>query len=211
MHRKIMVVDETTGFCGGMNVSRHYVSTALGGTGRFRDTHVRVRGPAVRDLLSVVQHTLSHSSAHRMNEFISRKQQQPTTTLNTSTTSTASTTSIVDSSASSTAPCESVATTLRHQRAMLLSTVSSRRSPFSLQPTPTDDATTVATSPIATSSTATTTATTTTTTTANTSEEVDSSEMRASGVRVQILEQNSLLHKRHIQHAMRLAFRNARS
>lgn len=42
--RKILVVDEKTAFCGGMNISRHYVSPALNGSGIFRDTHLRVRG-----------------------------------------------------------------------------------------------------------------------------------------------------------------------
>ena len=45
-HRKICVIDGTTGYLGGMNVADRYVY----GTDRYapwRDTHVRVRGPVV--------------------------------------------------------------------------------------------------------------------------------------------------------------------
>ena len=52
-HRKILVVDERVGFTGGMNVGAEYCGPRLGGNGRFRDTHVRVEGPAVLDLVSV--------------------------------------------------------------------------------------------------------------------------------------------------------------
>ena len=52
-HRKILVVDERVGFTGGMNVGREYCGPRLGGNNAFRDTHVRVEGPAVLDLVSV--------------------------------------------------------------------------------------------------------------------------------------------------------------
>jgi cardiolipin synthase len=51
-HRKIMVVDGTVGFVGGLNVGDEY----LGKVARFgfwRDTHLRVEGPAVGDLQRV--------------------------------------------------------------------------------------------------------------------------------------------------------------
>jgi cardiolipin synthase len=50
-HRKILVVDGKVGFCGGMNIAAEYCGPALGGNGKFRDTHVKVEGPAVEDLL----------------------------------------------------------------------------------------------------------------------------------------------------------------
>jgi len=53
-HRKILVVDDEVGFCGGMNVSRDYAGPDLG-NGRFRDAHVRVRGPCVRHLSGIVR------------------------------------------------------------------------------------------------------------------------------------------------------------
>jgi cardiolipin synthase len=51
-HRKIMVVDGAIGFTGGLNVGNEY----LGKVERFgywRDTHLRLRGPAVYDLQRV--------------------------------------------------------------------------------------------------------------------------------------------------------------
>ncbi len=47
-HRKICVVDGEVGFIGGMNIARRYVK----GNGRtaWRDTHVRIAGPAVYGL-----------------------------------------------------------------------------------------------------------------------------------------------------------------
>lgn len=54
-HRKLMVVDGMTGFTGGINISRVYSSRILGKRGgrrrnsSWRDTHIEVRGPAVRD------------------------------------------------------------------------------------------------------------------------------------------------------------------
>lgn len=51
-HRKIIVVDDEVGSCGGMNVSEDYAGTKHG-NGRFRDCQIMVRGPAVRDLTQV--------------------------------------------------------------------------------------------------------------------------------------------------------------
>ncbi len=51
-HRKLLIVDGHTGFTGGLNVGREY----LGESPRFgywRDTHLRVQGPAVADLQRV--------------------------------------------------------------------------------------------------------------------------------------------------------------
>lgn len=47
-HRKIMVVDGTVGFVGGMNIRAAFV-----GTDAARDTHFRVTGPVVADILAV--------------------------------------------------------------------------------------------------------------------------------------------------------------
>ncbi len=47
-HRKIMVVDGTIGFVGGMNVR-----AAFAGRNAARDTHFRVTGPVVADILAV--------------------------------------------------------------------------------------------------------------------------------------------------------------
>lgn len=50
-HRKLIVVDGEIGFLGGMNVGDEYSGRARRRGGQhFRDTHLRVRGPAVADL-----------------------------------------------------------------------------------------------------------------------------------------------------------------
>jgi len=56
-HRKIVVVDDETGFCGGMNISEHYAGLKHG-NGGFRDCHARLTGPCVRDLSEVFLETL---------------------------------------------------------------------------------------------------------------------------------------------------------
>jgi len=48
-HRKIVVVDDTTAFTGGINIGDEY----RGKHGPWRDTHIRVRGPAVDALAHV--------------------------------------------------------------------------------------------------------------------------------------------------------------
>jgi cardiolipin synthase len=48
-HRKILVVDNRIGFTGGLNIANEYADPAQGGGG-WRDTHVRIEGPAAREL-----------------------------------------------------------------------------------------------------------------------------------------------------------------
>ncbi|MBU4609014.1 cardiolipin synthase [Achromobacter sp. GG226] len=67
-HRKILVVDGQVGFTGGINISGVYASSSGGGSGKaarenaaqsgsdeppWRDTHVRIEGPAVAQLETV--------------------------------------------------------------------------------------------------------------------------------------------------------------
>lgn len=58
-HRKLLVVDGTHGFMGGMNVGDVYSGVRTRKTGRkrkpiaWRDTHLSIRGPAVSDLAEV--------------------------------------------------------------------------------------------------------------------------------------------------------------
>lgn len=47
-HRKISIIDGEVGYIGGMNIADRYVDG--GGFGRWRDTHVRLTGPAVAGL-----------------------------------------------------------------------------------------------------------------------------------------------------------------
>ncbi|KAG5468251.1 hypothetical protein LSCM1_02229 [Leishmania martiniquensis] len=56
-HRKILLVDRSQAFCGGLNVGNEYCGTAAGGTGKFRDTHCGVVGPAAAHLADVYRDT----------------------------------------------------------------------------------------------------------------------------------------------------------
>ena len=49
-HRKILVVDGQLGFTGGVGIAEEWTGNAQD-AGHWRDTHVRVEGPATRDLL----------------------------------------------------------------------------------------------------------------------------------------------------------------
>lgn len=51
-HRKIVVVDGCVGFTGGINVGREYLGLAPE-IGHWRDTHIRIEGPAVLGLQEV--------------------------------------------------------------------------------------------------------------------------------------------------------------
>lgn len=48
-HRKILVVDGVRAFVGGINIGREYAGKKYGGDS-WRDTHVMVEGPAVKDI-----------------------------------------------------------------------------------------------------------------------------------------------------------------
>lgn len=53
-HRKLLIIDETIAYTGGFNV--HAASSReSAGTSRWRDTHVRFRGPAVRQAIDVFE------------------------------------------------------------------------------------------------------------------------------------------------------------
>ncbi len=52
-HRKILIVDGTVGFTGGLNIGDEYKRGIAGGEPAWRDAHVRVEGPVVRDLAAV--------------------------------------------------------------------------------------------------------------------------------------------------------------
>lgn len=54
-HRKIVAVDGTVGFTGGINISGVYASGSF--SRQPRDTHVQVRGPAARQLDRLVRQT----------------------------------------------------------------------------------------------------------------------------------------------------------
>lgn len=49
-HRKIIVIDGITGFIGGINVSDRYINTGEKNKLYWRDTHLKIEGPAVNNL-----------------------------------------------------------------------------------------------------------------------------------------------------------------
>jgi cardiolipin synthase len=51
-HRKILVIDGRCGFVGGINLGNEYADSSDGGEG-WRDTHIRLEGPAVRELQQI--------------------------------------------------------------------------------------------------------------------------------------------------------------
>jgi cardiolipin synthase len=55
-HRKILVVDNSIAFTGGLNLSDDYATVADGGVG-WHDMHCRVRGPIVLDLARLFRRT----------------------------------------------------------------------------------------------------------------------------------------------------------
>eukprot|EP00471_Norrisiella_sphaerica_P008401 CAMPEP_0184496952 /NCGR_PEP_ID=MMETSP0113_2-20130426/35318_1 /TAXON_ID=91329 /ORGANISM="Norrisiella sphaerica, Strain BC52" /LENGTH=367 /DNA_ID=CAMNT_0026883841 /DNA_START=551 /DNA_END=1654 /DNA_ORIENTATION=+ len=61
-HRKILLVDDTVAFCGGMNIADEYCGVEMGGTGLFHDTQVRIEGPAVAHFASVVSDSMREAS-----------------------------------------------------------------------------------------------------------------------------------------------------
>ncbi|MCI0362663.1 MAG: phospholipase D-like domain-containing protein [Phycisphaerales bacterium] len=52
-HRKIIIIDGRIGYCGGMNVSEDYAGKKYGNS-LFRDCHMRLQGPGVRDLAAIL-------------------------------------------------------------------------------------------------------------------------------------------------------------
>eukprot|EP01125_Pyxidicula_operculata_P010666 TRINITY_DN3512_c0_g1_i1.p1 TRINITY_DN3512_c0_g1~~TRINITY_DN3512_c0_g1_i1.p1 ORF type:complete len:495 (+),score=83.33 TRINITY_DN3512_c0_g1_i1:287-1771(+) len=61
-HRKILIVDHTVAYTGGVNMSSDYAGVEVGGNGRFRDTHCSVRGPAITHLVNVFLNSVKTTS-----------------------------------------------------------------------------------------------------------------------------------------------------
>lgn len=66
-HRKILVVDGRVGFTGGMNIREGFVS-AIAGTATTRDTHFRVEGPVVQQLMSVFAHDWEFTTREHLSD-----------------------------------------------------------------------------------------------------------------------------------------------
>ena len=63
-HRKILVVDDRIGFCGGMNVADEYAGERHGNS-MFRDTHLRLSGPCVPDLAQLMRDLVAEMTRKR--------------------------------------------------------------------------------------------------------------------------------------------------
>lgn len=50
-HRKIVVIDNAIGYIGGMNIANRYITGSPEIGGIWRDTHIRVEGPIISDML----------------------------------------------------------------------------------------------------------------------------------------------------------------
>lgn len=64
-HRKIIVIDQTIAFTGGMNI-REAFSEELSGSNFARDTHFEVSGPVVEDLLAVAAEDWHFASGEKL-------------------------------------------------------------------------------------------------------------------------------------------------
>ena len=62
-HRKIVVVDGEVGFTGGLNVGDEYLGRARA-AGAWRDTHLELRGPAVRGLQRIFVEDWNFATGH---------------------------------------------------------------------------------------------------------------------------------------------------
>jgi len=60
-HRKILVVDGKVGFTGGVGIAEEWTGNCQD-TDHWRDTHLRIEGPAVRDLLGGFQQNWSEAT-----------------------------------------------------------------------------------------------------------------------------------------------------
>ena len=60
-HRKILLVDDSVAFVGGLNIGNEYAGTICGGSGKFRDTMCEVSGPIVADILESFNETMYSS------------------------------------------------------------------------------------------------------------------------------------------------------
>jgi len=64
-HRKILIVDGKVGFLGGLNVGREYIGEDPS-LGFWRDTHLRITGPAVKSLTCVFAEDWNFATKERM-------------------------------------------------------------------------------------------------------------------------------------------------
>lgn len=66
-HRKILVVDGQVGFTGGLNIGDEYLGRCVR-FGYWRDTHMRIRGPAVEDLQRIFCEDWDFAAEERLSD-----------------------------------------------------------------------------------------------------------------------------------------------
>jgi cardiolipin synthase A/B len=75
-HRKVMIVDEATGFTGGVGIADEWTGDARDES-EWRDTHFRVRGPAVDGLRAAFLDSWAETELILFEEGVDRFPQQP--------------------------------------------------------------------------------------------------------------------------------------
>ena len=75
-HRKVMIVDEATGFTGGVGIADEWYGDARN-ENEWRDTHFRVRGPAVDGLRAAFLDNWVETDAELFDRTVDRFPEQP--------------------------------------------------------------------------------------------------------------------------------------
>jgi cardiolipin synthase len=75
-HRKVMIVDEATGFTGGVGIADEWLGNAENAS-QWRDTHFRLAGPAVDGLRAAFLDNWVEADAELFDEYIDRFPEQP--------------------------------------------------------------------------------------------------------------------------------------
>ena len=75
-HRKVMVVDEEIGFTGGVGIADEWRGDARG-PAEWRDTHFRIRGPAVDGLRAAFLDNWAESDQQLFDQAVDRFPEQP--------------------------------------------------------------------------------------------------------------------------------------
>ncbi|MCJ9428116.1 phospholipase D-like domain-containing protein [Kordiimonas marina] len=68
-HRKLLIVDGVTGFAGGMNIRRHHLEDE-NGKPRVQDTHFRLEGPVVSQMMDAFADDWAFSCGEELDENI---------------------------------------------------------------------------------------------------------------------------------------------
>jgi cardiolipin synthase len=75
-HRKVMIVDEETGFTGGVGIADEWLGNAENAS-QWRDTHFRLRGPAVDGLRAAFLDNWIEADTELFDEQVDRFPEQP--------------------------------------------------------------------------------------------------------------------------------------